>query len=153
MAALPAIELSAASVFAGQDVPPALLTEAAPADNWASQLAAGSLWVVEADGRPVAFLAASASGDRLHIDEVDVARAFQGKGIGRRLLSAAADWARAKGYGSLSLTTFRSIPWNGPFYARFGFREWTDPPASVRQALLYEAARGLKDRWAMRMDL
>ncbi len=125
----------------------------ASADNWAPQLASGSLWVAEVDGQPVAFLAATPTCERLHIDELDVARPHQGQGIGSRLLAAAAQWARREGYRALSLTTFRDIPWNGPFYARFGFREWTDPPASVRQALLYEAARGLKDRWAMRMDL
>ena len=55
----------------------------------------------------------------------------------------------------MSLTTFRSIPWNAPYYARFGFRDW-DPeaaPASVRQALRNEAAKGLTDRCAMVMDL
>lgn len=134
-------------------MPDALLTDASPADNWKPHLSAGTLWVVEAAGRPIAFLAARAADGRLHIDELDVTRDHQGQGIGRRLLAAAADWARENGLQALSLTTFRSIPWNGPFYAAFGFREWTDPPASVRQSLLYEAALGLKDRWAMRMDL
>lgn len=70
---------------------------------------------------------------RLHIDEVDVLRAFQSQGIGRALLGAAADWARTKGLQTLSLTTFRDVPWNAPFYASFGFREWDPaeaPPVS-----------------------
>ena len=109
--------------------------------------------MAEADGQVVAFLAARAEDERLHIAEFDVRRDFQGRGIGRRMLAATADWARSNGFRALSLTTFRAIPWNGPFYASCGFREWADPPATVRQALTYEAAMGLKDRWAMRMDL
>lgn len=105
------------------------------------------------NGQPIAFLAAMPVGDRLHIDEFDVLREYQGQGVGRRMLTAAADWARTNGLKALSLTTFRSVPWNGPFYAAVGFREWLDPPATIRQALIYEAARGLKDRWAMRLDL
>lgn len=75
----------------------------------------------------------------------------QGRGVGRALLAHAADWARARGLTALSLTTFRHVPWNAPFYASFGFREWdpAEAPASIRQALNYEAAKGLKDRCAM----
>jgi hypothetical protein len=71
------------------------------------------------------------------------------------MLQTVADWARANGFASLSLTTFRSVPFNAPFYAAFGFRLWAaeDAPATIRQALMKEAAMGLKDRCAMRMDL
>lgn len=103
----------------------------------------------------VGYLAASVMAHRLHIDEVDVLRHRQGQGIGRRLLQTAADYARDTGLTQLSLTTFRDVPWNAPFYAAFGFREW-DPkvaPASIRQALLYEEAKGLANRCAMVMDL
>lgn len=155
MAALPAIERSAATAFEGRDVPAWLLTDAASPDNWRPQLKAGTLWVAEAEGRLLGYLAASIAADRLHIDEVDVERDHQGRGLGRRLLQTAAEHARAIGLRRLSLTTFRDVPWNAPFYASFGFREWdaADTPASVRQMLSYEAARGLKNRCAMVMDL
>lgn len=103
----------------------------------------------------MAFLASRVEGDRLHIDELDVQQDQQGKGLGRRLLHHAADWARASGMKALSLTTFRSIPWNAPFYESVGFRVW-DPgeaPASIQQALRNEAAKGLSDRCAMVMTL
>lgn len=82
-------------------------------------------------------------------------RGFQGRGIGRALLTTAANWARATGLQSLSLTTFRNVPWNAPFYASFGFREWdpAEAPASIRASLDYEAAKGLDNRCAMVMDL
>jgi len=107
------------------------------------------------DGAPVAFLAGRVEGQRLHIDELDVQQSHQGRGLGRKLLTTAADWARAHGLARLSLTTFRSIPWNAPFYASFGFREWdaAEAPASITHALRKEAANGLSDRCAMVMDL
>jgi GNAT superfamily N-acetyltransferase len=86
---------------------------------------------------------------------VDVLRAYQGQGIGRRLLATAAGFAQARGLKALSLTTFRNVPWNAPFYASYGFREWdpAEAPAGIRQKLTYEAAQGLSDRCAMVMEL
>lgn len=91
----------------------------------------------------------------MHIDELDVLRAYQGRGIGRRLLSHAIDGARIRAFKVLSLTTFRKIPWNAPFYESLGFRDWDpkDAPASIRHALQKEAAFGLQDRCAMRLIL
>ncbi len=115
----------------------------------------GTLWVADDGDGPVAFLAARVEGDRLHIDELDVQDGQHGKGLGKRLLGQARDWARAQGLKSLSLTTFRTIPWNAPYYASFGFAEWAsdEAPASIRQALRQEAASGLSDRCAMVMAL
>jgi GNAT superfamily N-acetyltransferase len=152
---LPRIELSAAQKFVGQDVPPDLLREVAPADAYRPHQRAGSLWVVDDAGTPVAFLAARVEGARLHVDELDVRLERQGHGLGRRLLAHAADWARAQGLSTMSLTPFRHIPWNAPFYASVGFRDWpeADAPATVRQALMNERNRGLPHRCAMVMDL
>lgn len=107
------------------------------------------------EGEPAAFLAASEVEGRLHIDELDVRHEMQGRGLGRRLLGHAAEWARERGLAALSLTTFRSIPWNAPFYARFGFREWPadEAPDAIRRILQAEAAKGLSDRCAMLMAL
>jgi GNAT superfamily N-acetyltransferase len=105
---------------------------------------------VAGDDEPVAFLAATRAGPRLHIDEFDVARAHQGRGLGRRMLAHVIEWTRAAGFESLSLTTFRSVPWNGPFYASCGFAEW---PEGVPEILAAEAAKGLQDRIAMRLAL
>ena len=111
--------------------------------------------MVDGGDGPVAFLAARVAGDRLHIDELDVQQDQQGEGLGRRLLGHVRDWARAKGMALLSLTTFRSIPWNAPYYVRFGFREWdpAEAPEDVQRALRREAANGLSDRCAMVMDV
>jgi GNAT superfamily N-acetyltransferase len=147
--------MSAASAFQGQDVPASLFSDFAPPEAYRPHLLGGTLWVVDGAGPPVAFLAALIHGDRLHIDELDVLREHQGRGIGRRLLAHAIDHARARGLARLSLTTFRAIAWNAPFYASLGFVEWDpdDAPDSIRKALEKEAAFGLKDRCAMKLEL
>ena len=136
-------------------MPDLLFKDFAPPDAYRPHLAAGTLWVAEVDGSLVAFLAALAHDQRLHIDELDVLKDHQGQGIGRRLLAHAIIWAKAEGFTTMSLTTFRNIPWNAPFYESVGFRDWPpdEAPAGIRQALLKEAAFGLKDRCAMRMVL
>lgn len=136
-------------------MPPWLLTDVSPIETWRPHLGAGTLWVADVEGEPIGFLAGRIEGPRLHIDEVDVLRAHQGKGVGRRLLETAAAYARANGLTALSLTTFRNVPWNAPFYASFGFREWDlqDVPAGLRRVLDDEAGKGLRERCAMVMDL
>ena len=136
-------------------MPDFLLTDCATPETWRPHLAAGSLWIAESSASRVGYLGALAAGDRLHIDQLDVEREFQGRGLGRRLLATAADWARDAGLARLSLTTFRTIPWNGPFYASFGFREWPldEAPEAIRARLAHEAELGLPDRLAMVMDL
>jgi predicted N-acetyltransferase YhbS len=45
------------------------------------------------------------------------------RGLGTALVRAVCDWATVSGYVMLTLTTFRAVPWNLPFYARLGFVE------------------------------
>ena len=47
------------------------------------------------------------------------------RGIGRQLIEHAAGWARDHGYPALTLTTFRDVIWNAPYYERLGFRVLT----------------------------
>jgi GNAT superfamily N-acetyltransferase len=54
--------------------------------------------------------------------EIDVHPNYARRGLGRRLIEAIADWARTRGATALTLTTFSDVPWNGPYYARLGFR-------------------------------
>ena len=134
-------------------MPEDIFDDFTPPDEWSGRQQAGTLWIAEAEGAPVAFLAAHVEDQRLHIDEFAVARPHQGQGLGRRMLRQVADWARAQGLEALSLTTFRHVPFNAPFYESFGFRDWPadEAPAVIRQRLMYEASAGLKNRCAMRM--
>jgi GNAT superfamily N-acetyltransferase len=147
--------LSAAQSFAGRDVPDRVFSDFTPAEAWAGRQQAGTLWVAQAEGAVVAFLGAHVEDDRLHIDEFAVAQPRQGQGLGRRMLTLAVDWARARGLAAVSLTTFRNVPFNGPFYASCGFEDWPpqDAPQAIRDRLTHEAASGLHDRCAMRLVL
>jgi GNAT superfamily N-acetyltransferase len=77
-------------------------------------------------------------------------------GIGSRLLDAACSWAREHGYAEMTLTTFRDVPWNAPFYARRGFAEVLDPSPGLAAVRDRERSLGLDDaspRIAMRRTL
>jgi GNAT superfamily N-acetyltransferase len=153
---MPAVELSGAQAFRGYDVPEEVFVEASPVERWRPGQAAGTIWVAEGatSGELIGFLAASRHDDRLHIDEFAVVQAWQGRGLGRRMMAHVIDWARREGLAALSLTTFRSIPWNAPFYRSLGFADWTeDLAADVEAEMARGAAYGLKDRCAMRLML
>jgi N-acetylglutamate synthase-like GNAT family acetyltransferase len=89
---------------------------------------------------------------------MSVRREVQGRGIGRALLSAILESALEAGCTAATLTTFRDVPWNAPFYASMGFQEVgaNDMPDHLRDALAAEAARGvlpMDRRCAMRLTL
>ena len=75
-------------------------------------------------GRPPGRLRPDGFLDRaLHIHELDVSPAHGRRGLGRRLVAAACAFAKAEGAPAATLSTFREVPWNAPFYATAGFRE------------------------------
>lgn len=92
-------------------------------------LTVGNVYIVEEDSLPLGFIAAHPMDNTIYIAEIAVHSDHQGKGIGGVLLKAVCRWAteRARYEGSakarVSLTTYPDVPWNGRWYARFGFRE------------------------------
>ncbi|HEX3920417.1 MAG TPA: GNAT family N-acetyltransferase [Caulobacteraceae bacterium] len=153
---LAAIEDSGVETFAAYGQPLADGSPPAPPDQWARALDDGLLWVADDEEHGViGFLAGELTGDALYIEEVDVLMQHQRRGHGRRLTEAAIVWARANGLGSVTLTTFRAIPWNAPFYASLGFSELAPAQlgAHLAAVLAAEAASGFEDRCAMRLAL
>ncbi|MCC8194826.1 MAG: GNAT family N-acetyltransferase [Deltaproteobacteria bacterium] len=153
---LASVERAAATVFPEGSIPDALREDSVPLSVLAAAVSTGGLWVaLDADGRVVGFaLLRTVDGIAL-LAEVDVAPEHARKGVGRRLIAAAAGRAREAGYDALYLTTFSHVAWNMPFYARIGFSvlpEGSAPPA-LERALLEERARGLAHRVAMRLAL
>ena len=119
---------------------------------------AGTSWVAEdCGGTLIGFLCAELTGDALHIWELAVTPDHQLKGIGRALLEEAIGFARHRRLASLTLTTFRSVPWNEPIYHKIGFvtLRSEDCGDSLDELLDREAATGLPRarRCAMRMAL
>ncbi|WP_414470882.1 GNAT family N-acetyltransferase [Microvirga sp. M2] len=72
---------------------------------------------------PVGFLAAHEMDGCFYIAEVSVAPSHQRQGLGARLIGAAVAHAKRSGFSTVTLTTYRDLGWNGPFYARLGFAE------------------------------
>jgi GNAT superfamily N-acetyltransferase len=121
-------------------------------------IANGALWVAEdAAGAIVGFLSAELFTDALHVWEMAVRAAAQRNGIGARLIAASIDHARRLGSPALTLTTFRDVAWNAPFYERRGFRVLADTELSdrLREVLQLEVDAGLPAarRCAMRCDV
>jgi ribosomal protein S18 acetylase RimI-like enzyme len=119
---------------------------------------AGWSWVVSNDeGEIVGFLSGQRFDAEFHIWELAVRRDQQGRGAGRELLDAAIAYARAQNLAAVTLTTFRSVPWNEPLYAHFGFITLGAGEVGERlgRVLDDEKARGLppERRCAMRLNL
>jgi GNAT superfamily N-acetyltransferase len=84
---------------------------------------AGALLVAECAGAPVGFALLDTVDGGPHLAEIDVVPEAAGRGVGSALLEAVVVEARRRGGETLTLTTFRDVPFNAPFYARRGFRE------------------------------
>jgi GNAT superfamily N-acetyltransferase len=91
-----------------------------------------------------------------HVDQVSVLPDHGRQGLGRALLEAAVGWAAASGYAALTLTTFRDVPWNAPFYSTLGFEEMNELSPGLAAIRSHEQEAGLDDfgpRLAMRRVL
>lgn len=87
----------------------------------------GRLWVsVDDADKPTGFVFVELVDGAVHIEQVSVHPEHQGRGIGRQLIEYVDRWAAGQGISALTLSTFRNVPWNGPYYARLGFSELAD---------------------------
>jgi|RhiMethySRZTD1v2_1073278.scaffolds.fasta_scaffold992397_2 GNAT superfamily N-acetyltransferase len=124
----------------------------------AAHIADGSAWVaVDGDGRAVGYAFASTVDGEGHLDQVSVARAAMGAGVGTALIDAVCDWAVGRGFDAVTLTTFRDVPFNGPYYERRGFvvldeAAWGPQLAAIR-ATERENGIDVAERVAMRREL
>jgi GNAT superfamily N-acetyltransferase len=113
--------------------------------------------VVETGDGLVGFAACQACADALHLWELAVRHKAQGQGVGTALVQATLNLARDRGLPAVTLSTFREIPWNGPFYARMGFVETPAATLNARLEIIRqrEALLGLPvdRRMFMRADL
>jgi GNAT superfamily N-acetyltransferase len=81
----------------------------------------GSLLFIAEDDAPVGYIHARDLDDCLFISQVSVVPEAQEKGVGTALLEAVAASAKRQGKRGVTLTTFRDVPWNAPFYLKRGF--------------------------------
>jgi GNAT superfamily N-acetyltransferase len=145
LALLPAIELAAARLLVGH-APESVLAEATTGEAFDRARRDGHLWVALAGDRPVGFAHVEVfEAGVAHLDELDVHPSHGRRGLGTRLVAAVCEWAARERFDSVTLSTFRDVPWNMPFYAKLGFT--VVPRGALSRALALvvadEARRGL----------
>ena len=142
---LPAIELAAARLLEGH-APESILNETTSRDELARAQSDGRLWVALLDDLPVGFAHVTViERSTAHLEEIDVHPEHGRLGIGTELVVRVCQWAAIEGYQAVTLTTFRDVPWNMPFYARLGFVEVLPHQLSpaLRAVVADETRRGL----------
>ncbi|MBI5087370.1 MAG: GNAT family N-acetyltransferase [Actinobacteria bacterium] len=158
VAAMQALEVDAGRRFreVGMD---AIADDAPPhADLLAEHIAAGTAWVVVGDDdRPLGYALASTVDGEGHLDQVSVALDAGRRGIGTALIERVCAWAREHGMRSVTLTTFRDVGFNGPYYRSVGFTDVDDDSCGPELAAIRrrERAAGIEvaPRVAMRRRL
>lgn len=110
-----------------------------------------------ADGGCVGFVMFEPQPACFYVQELDVLSSHAGQRIGAALIEQVAQRARAQQITQLTLSTYREVPWNAPYYRRLGFRdiEEADLDAVLIARRDAHIARGLDEskRVFMRRDL
>ena len=143
------LERAAGSIFRELGMDAIADDEPPSSDTLAVFQAAGRAWVATDDAdEPVAYLLVEVIDASAHIEQVSVDPRAARQGLARALIEAAGAWARQHGLNALTLTTFRDVPWNRPYYERLGFQILEDAHITrgLRRLRVQEAAAGL-DRW------
>jgi GNAT superfamily N-acetyltransferase len=120
--ALRSIERDASRAFAAIGMAEIAADEPLSVPELEAFRADGRAWVaVDWRQRPIAYLLSSIVDGCAHIEQVSVAPAHARRRLGAALIERIAETARAEGRPALTLTTFRDVPWNAPYYERLGF--------------------------------
>ncbi len=128
-----------------------------PFEHLREHVQRSTAWVAESGGAVVGYAVASIVDGSAHLDQVSVTTEASGRGIGRALVEDVCAWAVRNGSGAITLTTFRDVAWNGPWYRRLGFDDLTDDALGPELGAIRRAERDagidVAPRVAMRRDL
>jgi GNAT superfamily N-acetyltransferase len=145
LARLQEIEVAAGQAFA--DVGMAEIAAADPPSlaTLERYRAADRTWVVTVGDAVAGYILMDLVDGDAHVEQVSVDPRFRGRRLGGLLLDHVAAVARERGLGAVTLTTFRDVPWNEPYYARCGFRTLAEDELGpgLRALRATEAAHGL----------
>ncbi|MET4619282.1 GNAT superfamily N-acetyltransferase [Arthrobacter sp. 2762] len=143
------IERAAGEAFRGLGMDQIADDEPFSLDEMNAYVTAGRAWVwVDGLDYPLAYLLTDIVDGNAHVEQVTVHPDQAHQGLGRELLHAARVWARGHGMQRQTLSTFRDVPWNAPYYRRLGFQtldvgSWGPELAKLME---HEAELGLT-RW------
>jgi GNAT superfamily N-acetyltransferase len=103
------------------------------------------LVAVTGEDQPVGYAVSGARGDFLHLRELSVDPDHGRRGVGAALVRAVIARCREQTMHGVTLTTFRTVPFNGPFYAALGFVEQPldQAPAQLREVFRQELPEGI----------
>lgn len=122
----PMVSKDTESVVAVSLAADSLFTEAEvmlPPDDPRWMLAhAEHVLVAEVAGRVEGLAATVTLDGATHLEQLAVHPDQGRRGVGGALLEAVCAQALERGHERVTLTTFRDLPWNGPWYERRGFR-------------------------------
>jgi GNAT superfamily N-acetyltransferase len=119
---IPKLELAAATAFPEEDLPVALRHLVTDRDTLREAQEDGRIWIaIDSADNAVGFALAEVLDGEAFLDEVDVHPRHARRGVGTSLVNTVIGWAESREFSSLSLITFRHLPWNARFYERFGF--------------------------------
>jgi ribosomal protein S18 acetylase RimI-like enzyme len=140
------IEQSAARLFLDTSYSFLVDADPLPLDVIRQQFQAGLVWVaVNRHEVVVGYAIAREVEGTLYLQEIDVAPEHGRRGIGSALVNAVCAWAKQQGYRIITLSTFRDVAWNAPFYSKLGFRilDESELTTGFQQIRLQEIEAGL----------
>jgi ribosomal protein S18 acetylase RimI-like enzyme len=157
--AMQAVSVAAAERFRGVDDPRLARSADAP-PYWTEGLERASVqqraWVALDDGGSIIGFAVAwvVDGDG-HLDELAVVPEHGRRGVGRALVDQVVAWTVAQGLTSITLTTFRDVPWNAPYYEKLGFHIVSPLTPALQKLIDEQATWGLEPslRVVMRRSL
>ncbi|HEX5659534.1 MAG TPA: GNAT family N-acetyltransferase [Polyangiales bacterium] len=148
IATLPSLEMASAQRF--QNSPHPACAEGQPISEGlhARWLSHDGVWVAESPrGEIVGFVDWIPMALDMYVVELDVHPDHAGKGLGRQLLDALAEFGSRLGFERMVLRTFRDVPWNEPYYRRLGFETLAreEEHSELANVRAQEASVGLDD--------
>lgn len=151
VSSLPHIERAVAALF-GTAVPAELLEHVTPGSVFLAAQQDGTLWVaLGPDDRPVGFIRVVVTGPRVHLAELDVLPDHGRRGVGTALVRTVDDWACSEHFTEITLTTYRDLPWNAPFYAGIGFSVVPESDWDTETRRRFEEEAGFESERARRV--
>ena len=139
------VEIASGRLFEDLGMHDVAAAEPTWVDSWSSFQSAGLVWVADEGAGPIGFALAEEVDGNLHLEQLSVLPEHGRRGVGSTLVETVLARAQELGLDAVTLSTFRDVSFNGPFYRRLGFRDLTDEELSdgLRHRRRNEAAHGL----------
>lgn len=140
------IEAAAGKLFLESEFPSIAEDEPMSIETlWVYQSQSQLRVAVDKEDKPIGFAVTAIIDGQLHLHELSIHTIYGRRGIGKRLIMAACELAKVQGSPAVTLSTFRDIPWNAPYYGRLGFRilQEAELTEGLRQLRMIEAEKGL----------